>query len=136
MPDILTKEQRSYCMSRIRGKDTAPEIDLRKAISGAGLRGYRLHYKLPGKPDVVFPRRRIAIFIDGCFWHRCPKCFVVPETNNSFWMEKLANNMNRDRVVDAELKRMGWQVVRIWEHEIPNKGIIQSRVIKKVKHAW
>lgn len=134
MPDVLTREQRSYCMSRIRGKDTAPELVLRKAISSAGLRGYRLHHKLPGKPDMVFPRWKIALFIDGCFWHKCPKCFIKPATNRKFWMEKLASNRKRDRIINTELKRNGWRVIRIWEHDAQNQKIIKSRVIDRIKN--
>lgn len=134
MADVLTREQRSYCMSRIRGRNTAPELVLRKEISSSGLRGYRLHYKLPGRPDIVFPRRKIAVFIDGCFWHRCPKCFVEPETHRKFWMKKIASNLKRDSLVGSELKRKGWKVLRIWEHDADNQKIIKSRIIDRIKN--
>jgi len=134
MSDVLTKAQRSYCMSRIRGKNTVPELVLRRAISSSGLKGYRLHYKLPGKPDIVFPQRRIAVFIDGCFWHKCPKCFTEPKTNRRFWMRKIASNAKRDRLINIELRRNGWRVLRVWEHDARNQKIIKSRVIERVKH--
>lgn len=119
MTDVLTKQQRSYCMSRIRGKDTQPELLLRKAISSAGIRGYRLHYKLPGRPDFVFPKRKIAVFIDGCFWHKCPKCLIeIPATSKGYWRKKIEGNVKRDKVVNAELRKKGWKVLRIWEHEV------------------
>jgi DNA mismatch endonuclease (patch repair protein) len=133
MTDVLTKKQRSYCMSRIRAKDTQPEVILRKALSSAGLKGYRLHYKLIGKPDIVFPKRRIAIFIDGCFWHRCPKCFIKPGTNKSFWKKKIDSNVKRDKTVNAELKSKGWKVLRIWEHELRKEKIIKRRILDKIK---
>lgn len=134
MLDVLTKEQRSYCMSRIRGKNTVPELVLRKAISSSGLRGYRLHYKIPGKPDIVFPRLKIAVFIDGCFWHRCPKCFIKPTTNSRFWMKKITSNAKRDRLVNIKLRRNGWRVLRVWEHDARNQKIIKSKVVDLIKN--
>lgn len=134
MTDVLTKKQRSYCMSRIRAKDTQPEIILRNAISGAGIKGYRLNYKLLGKPDIVFTKRKIAIFIDGCFWHKCPKCFIKPETNRKFWNEKIESNIKRDKIVNAKLKGKGWKVIRIWEHEIKNQKVIKKRIIDKIRY--
>lgn len=133
MADVLTKKQRSYCMSQIKGKDTQPEIILRKALSSAGLKGYRLHYKLIGKPDIVFPKKKIAIFIDGCFWHKCPKCFISPETNKSFWRKKIDSNVRRDGIVNSELKSKGWKVIRIWEHELRKEKIIKRKILDKIK---
>jgi len=132
MIDVLTKKQRSYCMSRIRSKDTQPEIFLRKAISSAGVKGYRLHYKLSGRPDIVFPRKKIAVFIDGCFWHKCPKCFVKPKTNVRFWNRKIESNVKRDRAVNTRLKRDGWTVIRIWEHEIINEKVLKKKILNKI----
>ncbi len=133
MADVLTKKQRSYCMSRIRATDTQPEIILRKAISSEGIRGYRLHYKLIGKPDIVFPKRRIAIFIDGCVWHKCPECFIKPETNKGFWNKKIDSNVKRGNIVNSELKEKGWKVLRIWEHELLKGKIIKRRILDKIK---
>lgn len=133
MTDVLTKKQRSFNMSMIKGKNTQPEIILRKIISAAGLRGYRLHYKLTGKPDIVFPGRKIAVFIDGCFWHKCPECFVKPGTNKKFWNEKIDSNVKRDKVVNAELKSKGWKVLRIWEHELRKEKIIKRKILDKIK---
>lgn len=132
MVDVLTREQRSYNMSMIRGGNTAPEIELRKLLSARGLKDYRLHYKLTGKPDIVFPKRKIVIFIDGCFWHRCPKCFKKPATNRKFWLEKIDSNVKRDKLVITELRKKGWKVLRIWEHEIGNNKIIKKRIIDKI----
>ncbi|HBR21063.1 MAG TPA: very short patch repair endonuclease [Nitrospiraceae bacterium] len=118
MADVLTKKQRSYNMSRIKGRDTKPEIRFRKLLFKKGLRGYRLHYRLLGKPDIVFPNRKIIIFIDGCFWHKCPMCFIKPETRTEFWMKKINSNVKRDRKVNKILTNEGWTVLRFWEHDI------------------
>jgi DNA mismatch endonuclease, patch repair protein len=121
MTDVLSPKQRSYNMSRIRGKNTAPEIKLRKMLFAAGIRGYRIHYKLPGKPDIVFTKKKIAIFIDGCFWHKCPVCFQEPENRKEFWMKKIRSNIERDKKVNEQLKNDGWTIIRIWEHQIRKK---------------
>lgn len=118
MADVHTKDRRSYNMSMIKGKDTKPEVKLRKYLFSKGLRGYRLHYRSIGRPDIVFTRRKVAVFIDGCFWHKCPECFKGPKTNKKFWSEKINSNIKRDKKVTRELKSQGWRVLRIWEHEL------------------
>ena len=118
MTDVLTPEQRKKNMSRIRGKNTSPELKLRKMLWESGIRGYRVHYKLPGKPDIVFTRKKTAVFVDGCFWHKCPVCFRPPATNEEFWNEKLQKNVERDQRVNRELEELGWTVLRFWEHEV------------------
>ena len=118
MADVLTTEQRKYNMSRIRGKDTRPELILRKILYAKGIRGYRIHYRLPGKPDIVFVKKKIVIFIDGCFWHKCPICFKEPETRKEFWMKKIKENVRRDEENLKKLSSDGWTVLRFWEHEI------------------
>lgn len=117
MSDVLTKEQRSYCMSRIKNKGTKPEILLRKTLWRKGFR-YRLRSNLPGTPDLVFPSRKTAIFVDGCFWHRCPEHYQAPKQNAQFWQEKISANVTRDQAVNQELAAVGYTVVRIWEHEL------------------
>lgn len=117
MTDVLTKEQRSYCMSQIKGKDTKPEVLLRKTLWNLGYR-YRLKSRLPGKPDIVFPSRHIVIFVDGCFWHKCPEHFQMPKSNRASWKSKIEANVARDRYVNNALKTMGWKVIRVWEHEV------------------
>lgn len=104
-------------MSQIRGIDTKPELILRKAIWGKGYR-YRVKNTLPGKPDMCFLSQRLAIFVDGCFWHKCPRHFVTPKTRTEFWMDKINKNFERDKRVTKELEQLGWKVLRIWEHEI------------------
>ncbi|MDG6250408.1 very short patch repair endonuclease [Methanocalculus sp.] len=118
MTDVLTKDQRKLNMSRNRGKNTSPEILFRKKLCARGFRGYRIHTSLPGKPDIVFIRQKLAIFIDGCFWHKCPLHFKEPETRKDFWMNKINSNVERDKMVNGELEKIGYTVIRIWEHEI------------------
>jgi len=121
-------------MSMIRAKNTKPEISLRKAMAQTGICGYRLHYKLPGKPDIVFPSRKIAIFVDGCFWHKCPKCFIMPQTRKSFWKKKIESNTKRDKEVNRLLKKSGWKVFRFWEHALrksPEQAAV--RIIASLK---
>ncbi|QSQ13897.1 very short patch repair endonuclease [Myxococcus landrumensis] len=109
---------RSEQMSRIRSRDTSPERILRSALWRAGLR-FRLHARTPhGRPDVVFPGPRVAVFIDGCFWHGCPEHYVRPRTRNNFWSSKLRGNVERDRRQTLLLEETGWRVFRFWEHEI------------------
>jgi DNA mismatch endonuclease, patch repair protein len=119
MTDVLTKKQRSYNMSRIKGKDTKPEIRLRKLLSAEGVKGYRLNYtKLTGKPDIVFPRQKLAVFIDGCFWHKCPRCFVEPATRKEFWLKKIEGNLKRDRLANKRLRKDSWKILRFREHTV------------------
>ncbi len=117
MPDVMTPEQRSRCMAHIRGRDTGPEIRLRQALWKAGMR-YRVRSRLTGRPDIIFPKPRIAVFVDGCFWHGCPQHAVRPASNRAFWDRKLERNRARDAAINDLLTQDGWRVVRIWEHEV------------------
>jgi DNA mismatch endonuclease, patch repair protein len=131
MTDILSKEQRSYNMSKIRSKNTGPEIKLRKLLWSEGIRGYRIHYNLYGKPDLVFVKKKIAIFIDGCFWHKCPFCFQEPETRKEFWNKKIAANIDRDEKVNVQLRGEGWTVIRFWEHDVRKEPeMLVGRIIE------
>lgn len=113
-------------MSRIRGRNTAPERRLRQALWAQGHR-YRLHTRTPvGSPDVVFKQRKVAVFVDGCFWHGCPTHYVRPRSNVQLWQTKLLANVARDRRQSLELERLGWRVVRLWEHDIGER--LQSSV--------
>ena len=112
-------------MSRIRGKDTGPEVRLRKELWARGIR-YRLKSRLPGKPDIVFPGARMVVFVDGCFWHGCPDHSQTPATNRSFWSKKLKRNVERDHEVTTRLEDLGWSVLRVWEHEVA--GNVQGAV--------
>jgi DNA mismatch endonuclease (patch repair protein) len=128
MADFLSPEQRSERMSRIRGKDTTPELALRKALHALGLR-YRLHARLPGRPDIVLPRQAVAIFVHGCFWHRHRACRIAttPKSNKRFWIDKFARNVARDKRVKAELESAGWRVFVVWECELSGKGDAETR---------
>jgi len=109
---------RSDQMARIRGSHTTPERLLSRALWRTGLR-YRLHYPaVLGKPDIVFPRERVAVFVDGCFWHGCPDHYVRPRSREDFWARKLAGNVARDCRQTAELAARGWRVCRFWEHMV------------------
>ena len=117
MADVLNREQRRYCMSRIRGKHTKPEIVVRRIVHCMGYR-FRLHRReLPGSPDMVLPRHLKVIFVHGCFWHkhRCRYGRVRPATNKEFWEKKRGGNVERDRRNLKALKRMGWNVLVVWE---------------------
>lgn len=127
---------RSENMSRIRGKDTQPELVVRRAFWAAGLR-YRLYDKrLPGSPDLVFPGRRIAVFIHGCFWHCHEGCrnFRIPKTRTEWWVAKLARNKARDAEVCAKLQAAGWRVIVIWECEVANRKLLDE-LANKLKMA-
>lgn len=115
--DVLTKEQRSYCMSRIRGRDTKPELLLRHILWKKGIQ-YRLKSKLTGKPDLIFPSARVVVFVDGCQWHCCPDHWVRPKSNTDFWDAKFERNRNRDINVNQLLNDQGWKVLRFWEHQV------------------
>lgn len=107
-------------MTRQRQRDTKPEVAIRSALHRAGFR-YRVNYQpLPGlrrRADIAFPRKRVAVFVDGCFWHGCPDHATWPKENASWWREKIEANVRRDRDTDARLSSAGWTVIRIWEHE-------------------
>lgn len=115
-----SSETISRSMRSNRAKDTKPEIKLRAALSQAGIKGYRLNWKkVPGRPDICFVGKKIAIFVNGCFWHRCPRCdFPLPKTNRTFWMNKFKRNKARDRLKKWRLSRAGWKVFVFWECEI------------------
>jgi DNA mismatch endonuclease (patch repair protein) len=129
MTDVLTPDQRKKNMSHIRGKNTGPETRLRKLLWSHGVKGYRIHYNLPGKPDIVLTKKKIAIFVDGCFWHKCPFCFQEPETRKEFWMKKIQSNVDRDKRVNKQLKDDGWTILRFWEHDVRKNP---DAIVKKV----
>ena len=130
MPDILTQSQRHKCMSSIRGKNTKPEILVRKGLHARGFR-FRLHNKkLPGSPDIVLPKYGVAIMVNGCFWHGHKGCRYAtkPKSNVEFWETKIARNRHRDEVTNAHLEALGWTVITIWECELRGKAEAASKL--------
>lgn len=119
MADFMTPKQRSNCMSRVRGKNTTPELTLRKWLWAEGFR-FRLHSKLPGKPDIVLPKYKTVIFVHGCFWHHHEGCRKsnLPKTNVEFWQNKIESNIRRDKANKIDLEKLGWKVFIAWECEI------------------
>lgn len=124
MADSLTKEQRSYCMSRIKSRGTYPEIKLKKFLRGSG---FSYQPKIKGNPDFAHKTRKIAILMDGCFWHGCPKCYREPKSNKDYWIPKIKNNRKRDKIKRKLLKNNGWEVIRVWSHELKNS--IPNKII-------
>ena len=138
MVDFLSPKERSVRMSRIRGKDTKPELSLRKVLHGLGFR-YRLHVAdLPGKPDLVFPKYKTVVFVHGCFWHRHPGCKIAttPKTNTEFWIEKFEKNKERDVRARKALEEAGWSTLVAWECELDSmKKAVETgkRIGEKIK---
>ena len=130
MSDVLTLLQRHHCMSRIRGKNTKPEILVRKGLHARGFR-FRLHNKkLPGSPDIVLPKYGVAIMVNGCFWHGHKGCRYAtkPKSNVEFWETKIARNRHRDEVTAAHLEALGWTVITIWECELRANSQLDDRL--------
>jgi DNA mismatch endonuclease, patch repair protein len=134
MVDVHSKKTRSFNMSRIRAKHTRPEVALRRALSSRHVRGYRLRTTLPGRPDLVFGRAKVAIFIDGCFWHGCPECSDghLPKSNRVYWVKKIKGNRARDVARTKELRRAGWLVLRIWEHSVLRQAAKYAAKIERI----
>ena len=132
--DRVTKEKRSEMMAAVKGRgNLTTEVALMKILKKEKITGWRSHYdRVEGRPDFAFPKQRVAIFIDGCFWHGCKKHATIPKTNTNFWENKITRNKERDRKVSRELKKAGWSVLRIWEHEIkmnPRKVIERLKIV-------
>ncbi len=131
MADRISQEARSRNMAAIRGKDTKPEMAVRKSLHRKGFR-YRLHVKdLPGKPDIVLPKYRTVVFIHGCFWHRHKGCknAVMPKTNTVFWQKKLNGNVERDQKNQKMLQRMGWRIIVVWECAVKGNNARETELI-------
>jgi DNA mismatch endonuclease (patch repair protein) len=131
MPDVFTKTKRSEVMSRIRShgnRDT--ELVLVKIFRSHGLTGWRRRQPLFGKPDFIFRAAKVAVFVDGCFWHGCPVHCRMPQANRPFWRKKLQRNRDRDRLVSRTLRQHGWRVLRIWEHALARKN--EPRLVKRL----
>lgn len=124
MTDVMTSGQRSRCMAAIKGKNTRPELIVRKYLFARGLRFRINNRKLPGTPDIVLKKYKTVVFVDGCFWHGHEGCryFKLPASNIEFWKQKINLNIARDYRVEVELRLLGWRFIRIWECEIKNKS--------------
>lgn len=122
--DTLSKQARSRLMARIPGAgNKATELECAKLLRRNRITGWRRNQPLAGKPDFLFRQQRVAIFVDGCFWHDCPRHCRVPSSNRPYWFGKISNNKARDLKVTRTLRAAGWRVVRIWEHELPKRGM-------------
>lgn len=131
MTDIWSPEKRSAVMAKIRGI-TAPERRLRATLASRGIRGFKVGTRI-GRitPDLIFPREKIAVFVDGCFWHGCPRCYVRPKTRVQYWKSKITINMRRDNRQRRALRRAGWRVIRIWECQFENDASSQiDRILR------
>lgn len=130
MPDILTPIQRHSCMSKIRGKDTKPEIRVRKGLHRRGFRFRLQDRRLPGRPDITLPKYGVAIMVNGCFWHGHKGCRYAtkPRTNPEFWETKIERNRHRDEVTTAHLEALGWTVITVWECELRGKAAAEARI--------
>ena len=123
MTDVFTKEKRSEVMSRIKGKGNKDtELAMIQILRNNHISGWRRNQAVLGKPDFIFPKNKVALFVDGCFWHGCPKHSTMPVNNREFWLRKLSANKVRDRFVTLQLRASGWRVLRIWEHELVRKN--------------
>ena len=134
--DIVTRSQRSFIMSRIRSKDTKPEIVVRKKLFESGLR-YRIHVRgLPGTPDIAIKKYKVVVDVRGCFWHGHGKCRFSssPKSNKSYWLEKIDRNRKRDRANLKELRKMGYQVFVVWECKTKDEGSLMSEIKKIVRY--
>jgi DNA mismatch endonuclease (patch repair protein) len=118
------------------GRGTSPEVALRAALRAAGARGYRLNFRAEGvRPDIVFTRKRVAVFVHGCFWHRCPTCaFPLPRSHRDFWVAKFRRNRARDRAKRRRMEQGGWQVLEVWEHELRDAiDTVSARVLSLLR---
>lgn len=133
--DTVSPAKRSEIMRRVKSTNTSIEIKLRKALWRRGLRGWRVHLKsVIGKPDIVFGNRKVAIFVDGCFWHGCPVCNRTPKSGNTYWENKIARNKARDIKYNEILVNDGWTLIRLWEHEVVgDSDCCVSKILEVIK---
>ena len=129
--DVFTKAKRSRVMAAIRSKgNKETEMKLARIFRRHRISGWRRHLSLVGNPDFVFRKQRLTIFVDGCFWHGCPKHLRMPRSHQAYWLQKIARNRRRDWIVTRALRREGWRVLRIWGHELNNVSKVAARVLK------
>jgi DNA mismatch endonuclease (patch repair protein) len=134
MADVFSRRKRSYIMSRVKGRgNRLTELRLIGVFRIHGLVGWRRNSRIFGRPDFIFREARVAVFVDGCFWHGCPRHGAVPATNIEFWTEKLARNRRRDRLVNRTLKALGWKPLRIWQHELREPAKVARRIERAMR---
>jgi len=134
MADVFSPRKRSDIMSRVRGRgNKATELAMVALLRRHRITGWRRHARVFGNPDFLFPKHRLTVFVDGCFWHSCPKHATQPASNKTFWKAKLARNKKRDRLVGRTLRLRGWQVLRIWQHDLSRKH--EQRLVSKIRKA-
>jgi DNA mismatch endonuclease (patch repair protein) len=134
MTDVFTRRKRSEIMARVKGRgNAATEVLLAQALRKARVKGWRRNVVLFGRPDFVFEARRLALFVDGCFWHSCPIHGSVPKSNREFWNKKLTRNRERDRQVDRTLRKLGWKPLRVWQHELRDPEAVTRRIRKNLQ---
>ena len=144
MVDNMSSADRSWTMSRIRSKHNgSTELRLLQLFKNRKISGWRRHRPLPGKPDFVFPTEKVVVFVDGCFWHGCKRCRLVPRSNVVYWRKKIARNRERDREVNSALRDRGWHIVRVKEHTLrSNPAYVLRRITMALgcarpdKHDW
>lgn len=133
MADVFSRDKRSDIMSRVKSRgNRATELRLMRIFREYGIRGWRRHSAIFGNPDFVFPAARLAVFVDGCFWHSCPTHGSVPSSNCAFWSRKLDRNRMRDRQVRRKLCRLGWRVLRVWQHDLREPDRVVRRVTRSI----
>ncbi|HEU5080191.1 MAG TPA: very short patch repair endonuclease [Opitutaceae bacterium] len=136
MADTISKAQRSAVMAAVRStQNRSTELRLAALLRAIGVTGWRRGFPLTGRPDFVFPKLRIAVFVDGCFWHRCPLHCRPPSSNQGYWVTKLGRNQTRDRAISRALRSSGWKVLRIWEHELRRKALpkLTRRILRSFR---
>ncbi len=131
MTDKFDSRTRSYIMSRIQKKgNKSTELSMMHLLKSHHIIGWRRHQPILGKPDFAFTKQKVVLFVDGCFWHVCPKHSNIPLVHRHYWEEKLQRNKKRDKYVSRELRKMGWVVIRIWEHELKNSAKVTTKIMK------
>jgi DNA mismatch endonuclease (patch repair protein) len=135
MADVFSKAKRSQIMSKISGKETKPEILVRKSLFAQGFRYRKNDKRFPGKPDIVLPKYKTVIFVHGCFWHCHQGCkkSALPQTNHEFWKNKIQRNADRDKLNQKELKKLGWKIIIIWQCQIRNRELFEETIKQTVK---
>jgi DNA mismatch endonuclease (patch repair protein) len=132
--DTFSKKKRSEIMSKVKSSgNRSTEMKMIEFFKKYEIKGWRRNSTIPGKPDFIFPKAKIAVFIDGCYWHGCPQHCRMPSSNQDYWQKKIARNIKRDKEVTKELRKKNWTVIRIWEHELKTKN--KPPKIRKIEKA-